>query len=337
MRSRAQAEKPGLRQPEDIPGLPGPGAAAWNGLGGTLLLIHAALVLLAVLLRRAWPPLDNLVGDGTLKAFVIGGLIMQGGMILLPTLLVVTAGRIPPGNILGGKARAGSLILAVTAGVPAAVVLQGVNNLLIYSLVKSGVELPAARLTFDTSDGSLFARPYPVILVIVLMSVIIPAIAEELMFRGVILAALSSGGAAASAIFWQAIAFAFFHGDPLFILPPFLTGLMLAVIRRCSDSLLPCLLAHMSLNITLLILSPLLPQLTADLLSVSSGMASSLLYASLIAACVAAVALVPLLVLISHLQPRRPGYHHRVHVWPADWKFALAFVVLVVTMVVEYN
>lgn len=335
MRTQTSTSKPLLRQPDGIPGLPPAGNPPWTGLGGTLLLLHSILALLAVLLRRAWPPFDMFVGAATLNAYVISSLIMQGGLILIPTVLIIWFGRIKPDEISGSKARAGSLILALTAGIPAAVVFQGLNNLLIYALVKSGIRLPAATAAF-ADNSNLLAKPLPVLLLIVLASVIIPALIEELMFRGVILASLSSGGATLSAILLQAFAFALFHGDPLFLLPPFLAGWLLALVRRSSLSLLPSILMHLSLNLSLLALAPLLPTLTAEYVSAASSESFSLLYASLIAAFVAAVALVPLIVLITSQSPRqaRPP---RWQIWPADWKFALAILILVATMVVEFN
>jgi len=335
MKSRISKHEPLLRQPDGVPGLPGPDSPSWTGLGGTLLLIHAILAMTAVLLRRSWPPFDGLVGDSTLNAYVLSGLIMQGGLIFLPTLLIIITRRVSSGDILGGKAKAGSLILSLTAGIPAAVVFQGLNNLLIYGLVRSGIRLPAASAAFD-AGSSLFSRPLPVLLLIIMISVLIPSLVEELMFRGVILASLTSGGATASAIILQAAAFAVFHGEPLFILPPFLAALLLALIRRNSDSLLPAILMHISLNFSLLALAPLLPTLTVDYLSTGGNESLSLLYASLIAAFVAAVALVPLIVLITSQPARRPA-HARLHFWPADWKFALAFLLLIATMIVEFN
>lgn len=323
----------------DIPADPVPGESSrsWAGLGGLLLLIHAVLALAVVLLRRIWPQLDQLVSGSTLYSFVIAGLLMQGLLIFLPTLLVILGGRIPTESLLGGKARAGSLILALTAGIPAAVVFQGMNNLLIYILVKSGITLPEPAAATGMSSSDFFGQPWQIILLIVVVSVILPGIVEELMFRGVILSGFASTGAGLSAVIWQAAAFAVFHTEPLFLLPPFLAGLMLATIRRNSESLMPAMLAHISLNLSMLVLAPLLPQLTVNLLTGSATQANSLLYASLIAACVAAVALVPILVLITHLQKRRPAASGRPHFWPADWKFILAFIILVVTMMIEYN
>ena len=297
------------------------------------MLAHALLALIALLLRRAWPAFDQFVASDSHLSYVFGSVLMQGGLILLPTLAVILLGRIPPGRLLGGKSKAGSLILAFTIGIPAAVVFQGMNNLLIYGLARSGIRIPTVTAP---ASPDLFTRPLPVIILIIAVSAILPGIIEELMFRGVIYAALSSTGAVTSALIWQAAAFALFHGDPLFILPPFLAGLMLASIRRSSGSLLPAVLAHISLNLSLAALTPLLPRLTADYLVNGTSEAQSLLYASLIAACVAAVALVPLLVLIN-LSSGHTKSHSRLNPWPVDWKFVLAFIVLIVTIIVEFN
>jgi len=317
--------------------LPEPPARPWTGVAGSLLLLHAVLSLLMVLLRRAWPEMEQWIDGSNLESFVIGGVIMQGALILLPTLLVILAASVPASSLLGGLPRPGSLILSVTIGIPAAVVFQGMNNLLIYILIKSGIHLPDPSGSFSLSGDSLLSRPWPIILMVVLISVAMPGLVEELMFRGVIFASLGSAGAVASAIFWQAAAFAVFHADPLFLLPPFLTGLLLAAIRQRSGSLLPAILAHMSLNLSLLALNPLLPRLTAQYLMQGTSQSSSLLYASLIAACIAAVAFVPLLILILHLQVKPAATAQRLHFWPADWKFGLAFILLIVTIAFEYS
>ncbi len=335
MKKNRDMQRPRLRQPANVPGLPEPLPDRWPGPAGTLLLIHALLALAAVLLRRIWPLLDNLVSGNTVKAFVFGGLLMQGGLILLPTILVIAAGRLSAEDVVGSRPKAGSLILAATIGVPAAVVFQGLNNLLIYTLIKSGVDLPLAHASSSLVNGSILDKPLLVAGLIIAISVVLPALVEELMFRGVILSALMSTGAGVSAIIFQAIAFALFHNDPLFILPPFLAGLMLAMIRRSSQSLLPSILAHLSLNLSLLAIAPLLPQLTTEYIMATGSGTESLFYASLIAACVAAVALVPLLVIAGHGDANKARRSRRPVIWPADWKFTLAFLVLLATMVIE--
>jgi len=153
----------------------------------------------------------------------------------------------------------------------------------------------------------------------------------------VLFASLRSGGALVSAAVWQAIAFALFHADPLFLLPPFLTGLLLAFIRHQCGRLWPAMLTHFSLNLSLIALTPLLPRLTQSMLLDQSQHTTSLLYASLIAACIAAVGLIPLIILIANLKPEGKQYKKKFVVFPGDWKFALAIVLLIVTIMLTYS
>jgi hypothetical protein len=175
-----------------------------------------------------------------------------------------------------------------------------------------------------------------VIAVIVLIRVLTPAVIEELMFRGVVQGSLLTRGAPAAAIFWQAVAFSLFHNDPLFIVPPLLAGLLLGYLRQNGNSLLPSMVAHTSLNLTLLVINPILPHLTAQYLRISTQTSLSLFYASLIATFVAAVALVPLLALVSQLKRANGQEIQPLVIFPGDWKFALALLMLIVTMMVTY-
>lgn len=353
-----------IRRPTGVPGVAGPMPRSYRGVAGTLLLLHALLVLAFWLLRRVLPQLRLFFAGSTLQDYVIGGMLMQGLLILLPTVLIIVLFRVPTASITGGRPRAGSLILGVTIGIPAAVVFQGLNNLLIYALIRNGVQLPETLASKSPVGSDFLQQPWLLIALVAVVGAVLPGLVEELMFRGVILASLASAGATASALFWQALAFAVFHADPLFLLPPFLAAFMLAAIRRRSDSLWPAALAHMSLNLSLLAINPLLPRLTSQYLSSAAGEADSLLYASLLAACIAAVALVPLLVLVGHMPVREgPESAHRMEAanvpemparlaalrplrrlarfgaaaGSADWKFILAILILVVTMILENN
>jgi membrane protease YdiL (CAAX protease family) len=324
-----------IRHPSGVPGLAEPGTRLFPKVAGTLLLMHANLVALLWAARQLWPGLENFFSNGSLQSYVVNGILMQGALIFLPTVLIILFYRLPTASVMGVRARSGSMVLGFTVGIPAAVVFQGLNNLLVYVLIQSKVSLPNPSGQASPVGRDFLQQPLPLIVLVILVGVIMPGLIEELMFRGVILASLASTGAAASAIFWQALAFALFHADPLFILPPFLAGLLLASIRRNSDSLWPAMMAHMSLNLTLLAITPLLPRLTTQYLAGAASKANSLLYASLIAACIAAVALVPLLILINHRQTRDERASRRLHFFPADWKYALAILVLLATMMLE--
>ena len=308
----------------------------WRSAAGLLLIIHTTLTLILQLAALAIPGLAQWLGSDTLFGLVTRTVLMQGGLILLPTLLLIVLQHLPAEMVAGDRSRPSSLMLAAIIGVPAAVVFQGLNNLILYFLVRFGWELPKVNAIADRYSTGLWQQSIQVIAVMVLIRVLTPAVIEELMFRGVVQGSLLSRGAPAAAIFWQAVAFSLFHNDPLFIVPPLLAGLLLGYLRQNGNSLLPSMVAHTSLNLTLLVISPILPRLTAQYLRISTQTSLSLFYASLIATFVAAVALVPLLALVSQLK-RADGQEIRpLVIFPGDWKFALALLMLIVTMMVTY-
>jgi hypothetical protein len=312
-----------------------------SGTAGTLLLIHTLLTLALQLTALALPESAVWLAGNSLTAQVLRTVVMQGGLILLPTLAIILYGRLESDQVVGGRSRAGSLILSAVIGLPAAVVLQGLNNLLLYALLRMGWAMP----TPAASSGQLFTprladdlwnQSLRVILVIVLIQVLVPAVAEELMFRGVIQGSLNVRGRAGAAVFWQAVAFALFHTEPLFFLPPLLAGLLLGFLRLQGNSLLSSLLAHASLNLSFLAITPILPRLTAQYLSVSMQSTSSLFYASLIATFVAAVTLVPLLLVLGSQTTRFASVAKRGRLYPGDFKFTLALLALIATMFLSY-
>ncbi|MDW7655865.1 MAG: type II CAAX endopeptidase family protein [Bacillota bacterium] len=332
MKIKRKSPAPAVRIPTGVPGIKQPPRPAYRGAAGTLLLCHTGLSLGVIFLGRYWQPLQQLLSGSNMQSFVFGALLMQGLLIFMPTVIIIGLYRIPAENIAGSRASPGSLFLAIAAGIPAAVVLQGLNNLLIYALIRSGISLSTAAATPVISATELLKRPWPTIGLVLLTVVVIPAIVEELFFRGVLFASLQSHGAVTAAIIWQAIAFALFHANAFFLLPPFLAGLLLAHIRRHCGRLWPAILTHLSLNLSSLALAPLLPSLTQSVLQDQSQQANSLLYASLIAACIAAVALIPILVLIGNIKVVRLP-ERRLSLFPGDWKFALAILLQIATIV----
>ena len=328
---------------------------------GTLLLVHTVLTLLLQLSALAIPDLQAWLGLPTLSGLVTRAVLMQGALIFLPSLVIIGLYKLPAEAIIGGPSTPSSLILAAVVGVPAGVVFQGLNNLMLYLIFQLGWTVPAAATSTDRWSADLWQQTLPVMLVLITVRVLTPALIEELMFRGVIQSSLRSSGnlSGTTVIFWQALAFALFHNNPLFLLPPLLAGLLLGLLRQNGNSLLPGIIGHLSLNLTLLLIAPLLPQLTAQYLNLSTQSASALFYASLIATFVAAITLIPLVALISQLQPPNEGAaswqqasaaqarqtglvpvgksgQRKPASWPGDWKFALALLMLLVTMMVSY-
>lgn len=83
---------------------------------------------------------------------------------------------------------------------------------------------------------------------ILLTMALVPAVCEELLFRGFILNQLLGPETRARAILVSAVLFGIFHRHLLLILPAGLAGVLFAVMVHRSRSLAPAILAHFTVN-----------------------------------------------------------------------------------------
>lgn len=307
-----------------------PAPISFRGAAGMVLLLHASL---SILFQIGWVGMpDGWLGifKDSMEGYVIAAIIMQGICILLPTLYVIFRFRIPADTVL---AITGSspvrLLMAFIIGIPAAFVFTGLNNGFIYLLSRMDIFLPSSRLPEWT------AYQGPVSFTVILMvSVLLPGIIEELMFRGVIQGSLESEGGRVSVIIIQAFAFSVFHSDPLFILAPFLAGLLLGYLRQKTGSIFTGILAHISLNLTMLVMQPLLPRITSEYFTMTASLQT--LYTSLLAACVAAVALIPMLLIFSTLPGKAAVAEKKTRFSFIEWKFILASLLMISVLLFSY-
>ena len=300
---------------------------------GTVLLAHSLLIVGFVVAMSGLPQIRRLFDTSSLSGAVLNVLLTQGAFILLPTLLTAWFHQVPSAILTGTRSRPGSIILSLLVGIPAAVVFSGLNNLLLFFLAGTGFTPPADTLASFHIQS--FDRSVQELVLIAIVSILLPAVCEELMFRGLIQNSLMLRAQEGTVIFLQAFVFMLFHNNPAFLLPPFLAGLLLGLIRSRSGSLMAAITAHLSLNTALALMSIYLPRFSTQFVENATQSGRSLLYASLIATCLAAVALVPLVVLIAgtphDYQP--PAARRRL---PVDFKFLLAILVMLVTISFEY-
>lgn len=80
---------------------------------------------------------------------------------------------------------------------------------------------------------------------------VIPAVSEELFFRGVLLSSLKNSGIIAASLV-SALFFAVYHCSPAQLVYQFIFGFMLAVLARRANSVLPSIIAHFLNNIAVL-------------------------------------------------------------------------------------
>jgi membrane protease YdiL (CAAX protease family) len=303
---------------------------SFKGGAGTVLLLHAVL---SVILQVTWISLPDKT-FGVIKNGMIGyvsaALLMQGICILVPALFVIFWFNIPAKLSVGiSKGFGGGLIMSATMGIPAAVVFVGLNNGFVYLLSRLGFVLPPSSLP----NSSVGQGPSTFVLVM-LIGVLLPGIIEELMFRGLILGSMQSQGGRYSAIFFSALAFAIFHADPLFILAPFLAGLLLGFIRTKTGNIYSTILTHSVMNLTIILMAPLLPKITYEYVSTMTS--NSVIYASLLSACIASVALIPMIFTLSTICDSTRKQSEKYVLFPFDVKFVLAMLILTATLLFVY-
>lgn len=297
---------------------------------GTLLLLHSLLAVITQTLKVVIPaPYSSFLSTGII-GYVSSALVMQGLCILLPVVYVLFRFRVPPQAVPGPSSPSGGwIIMSATVGVPAAIVFTGLNNGFVYFLARQGILMPAAVIApTDPAGGKQY------IMFVVLLAVLLPGIAEELMFRGVIQGSMESAGGRVSAIVIPAVTFAVFHVNITFIVAPLLAGFLLGYVRSKTGTVYASILTHITMNLTILLMEPLLPQLTSEYAATMTS--NSILYASLLAALVASVALIPMLLAFSAVRSparHRPEGASRI---PLGSRYAAGFLILLASMLFYY-
>jgi sodium transport system permease protein len=94
------------------------------------------------------------------------------------------------------------------------------------------------------------ARPLAVDLVAMAL---VPAVAEELLFRGVLFGAARPRLGASGAVVVSAVAFGLYHGSIYRFVPALLGGLLLGVVRAASGSLWPAIAFHVANNASVIV------------------------------------------------------------------------------------
>lgn len=166
-------------------------------------------------------------------------------MFALPMALIVVAGKLcgRPAQLRVKKRPRRSLPFVIFMSLTAVLTAFLLNCLL------SGV----IGSSFYRQTGYLdYAESMPPIASLLIV-VILPALLEELLFRGALLSALEAGGTAA-AIIASAFAFALVHGSVYNLVGPFAAGLIYGYMTYVLDSVWPAVLAHGLNNLFFLLL-----------------------------------------------------------------------------------
>lgn len=197
-------------------------------------------------------------------AFGEAGLaVVQLGLLLVPALLFVVVGSHDPVATLSLRRPARgawfpALILMVGAVPVAWFIAWGQSHF---------IEIPSAL--FEAMSAFMQADGIGRFLWLLFLVAILPALAEEVLFRGVLLSALRGRFSRAPAVLLNGLIFGLFHASPqtaFRILPTAWLGVILAWVVWETRSLWMGVLLHFLNNATVLVLSviPLSPSWTQE-------------------------------------------------------------------------
>lgn len=212
----------GLQTSQRASRIPGPGAAA------TLLLLVAVLFLFGGL------PLQLYFGE-------VGLLLAQLGFLLLPVVVFLWRGgfdlaltlslHIPSSSqVLGG-------VLFLAGGLQLALVLTWLQSLV----------MPVPVEYLEAISGVLKADSLPRFFWLLLVAAVLPAVAEEVLFRGVVLSAFRQRLPAVWAVVAAGLIFGLFHLTPdtaFRFVPTAWLGILLGWVVVSSGSLPLAMLLH---------------------------------------------------------------------------------------------
>ena len=179
-----------------------------------------------------------------LAAFGLAGTVLgEIACVLAPTVVYIAVKRLPAGALGLGRvpplATAGGALFGAGAFYLVAVALHA-------WIERVWPTPPAVREAMERmvipKSG---ARPLVVDLVAMAL---VPAVAEELLFRGVLFGALRARLGATAAVLGSAVAFGLYHGSIYRFAPAAFAGILLGVVRAASGSLAPALAFHLANN-----------------------------------------------------------------------------------------
>lgn len=245
----------------------------------TLIFMHAVLLLGLELAWKQMPQQFFGINKTGFAGFVLATTGIQVLTLLFPMFLSFNTYRLPSGTVMGKTKIDRPMILAsLLLGVPAALFFNGINNLFTYLMISWDLPLPTNILpTWSRPEG------FVNLLITLLIAALVPAMLEELFFRGFLMKSLYGLGGKKLAIVLSALAFALYHNDPLFLIGPFGVGILLGYLRKNTESVLPTILTHLSINLATFLLDPVLPRFNAQMILLFPADGQSNLMANIVA------------------------------------------------------
>lgn len=256
---------------------------------GCLILIAT---IIAIVINIVWAkvPVESLnLSRYTLNGVFFKDLLNYLLAMLIPSAIVFKRFSLKQEEIFG-KTKQNSIAFILTAlmGIPLALAITGLHNLTIFLLGKVGVSVTFKNHFAINESPSILGFT-----LMLLVLVLIPAILEEFMFRGVLQTSLKNQERLNLSMLLTATASSLFFKNIMFVIVYLGIALVLSYVKEASDSLLISTVLHISILTSLLVMQYFLPLFTSaiDLKSIDGR---SKFYISLILAVVAIVLLIPI-------------------------------------------
>lgn len=190
--------------------------------------------------------------------------------IAIPTFIIIKASGQRLDYFLPFNKTKGKTLAALTvAGMAVCMLAQIIPTILGINLSLFGIDI------FSNLDSET-----PVSAIDFIMSAIctavLPALVEELAFRGLVLGALKKHGDM-FAVIASSFLFAMLHGNFVQIPFAFIVGLVLGFVRVKTDSMLPAIMIHFSNNFFAVIITMISDSASENIAGIIDGMAVTLL------------------------------------------------------------
>lgn len=173
----------------------------------------------------------------------IGTVLGEVACVIAPTLVYLAVKRLPARELGLDRAPLAATAGGALFGAGAFYLLAVALHAWIERVWPTPPEVREAMHRMVIPQGG--ARP---LVVDLLALALVPAVAEELMFRGVLFGALRPRIGATGAVLVSAIAFGLYHGSIYRFAPAAFAGILLGFTRAASRSLWPALAFHLANN-----------------------------------------------------------------------------------------
>ena len=178
----------------------------------------------------------------------------------MPIVLFSRIYKIDPTHIMGsGKTNRQNVIQGLLTGLIAAIFLRGVHNVLVYAMTLNGMIIKE-NITPVYPD---LKHPIAVIPV-VLFSILLPTILDELLFRGIIQTGLSQGGHPVWGIFGSALIYMLAQEQTVRWVVPLGVALLTAHIRYIYDDIKLAMVLNCAIRTMLTVLQIVIPRFDSN-------------------------------------------------------------------------